>query len=935
MDLPPGMRRFAPFVAGTPAKQPDGSHEWPVYCPFHDDKIRSASLNPERRQFHCFKDCEKGFTFTRLLRRKDWRKPPGGYDEPTSDDREPPPSDLDVERYHGILLGDPDRLAELLDMRGLTLSTVEQFHLGLHPTRGYTIPVYDENGLIVNIKFYTPWSTKGKMRSMQGYGQEMLYPFSNLKHDPLIFCEGEFDVMITTQYGFPSITRTAGARSNWNPRWTRFFKGKTIYLCHDNDKDGQAANNKVFQGLQSVAAEVKQMDLGFGEPVGTHGPDLTDWFLKMRKSHGLRLVRGKFQRLIKRAIIKPIMRADPDADQPSDSVLMDALNSYRVGEPLEIMAAIVGKAQQQHTIPHQVQGKCEQDAGPMCKTCAFNGIGKGDLTIEPRDEVNLKFVGASEEDRARLIKSRLGIPPRCPRVEFAVTYQPAERLFARSPIEYYNGNRADFTTLQVTAVGTHKTPINATVRLRGAHYPNPNNSASDFLAWDAEPLAELDTPLELTDDQFRLLVEFRTPDNPLTKMKQIARENAQYLTRIYERDLLHVACDLVWHSAIAFEFQGKTITRGWLDALVIGDTRTGKSEVAMRLARSYEAGEIVSCEAVSQAGLVAGSQQLRNEWFVTWGVLPMNDKRLVILDEAGALDLDIIANMSSLRSSGVASYEKIVHGKTPCRTRLIWMANPREQKSMEKFTRGIFAISEVVGKREDIARFDFAMTLRTGDIDIEKQTTKKPSMRQSTRFPASAQALLVLWAWTRKPEHIRWDEDVEVYCAKTSAQFAKNYKDDPPLVLAADIREKVARLAVAIAMRTFNSKDGIYVDIQERHIDAAIEFLTELYRDEFFGYYDHSHMRTKAEAAAREKMPELLQVLLNFGGEPLLNFFASKVTGQFGAEDIDNIVGKSESEVKTFLAKVTELGGLERQSRMLTIASPLQEIVRNHTRATE
>ena len=50
------------------------------------------------------------------------------------------------------------------------------------------------------------------------------------------------------------------------------------------------------------------------------------------------------------------------------------------------------------------------------------------------------------------------------------------------------------------------------------------------------------------------------------------------------------------HSLTSFMFEGKAVTKGWLECLVIGDTRTGKSETATAMAKHYGAGIVKPLE---------------------------------------------------------------------------------------------------------------------------------------------------------------------------------------------------------------------------------------------------------------------------------------------------------------------------------------------------
>jgi DNA replicative helicase MCM subunit Mcm2 (Cdc46/Mcm family) len=156
-----------------------------------------------------------------------------------------------------------------------------------------------------------------------------------------------------------------------------------------------------------------------------------------------------------------------------------------------------------------------------------------------------------------------------------------------------------------------------------------------------------------------------------------------------------------------------------LDILVLGDTRCGKGYVAQGLSRHYGLGDIASGDSCSFAGLVGGLQQIRNSWRITWGLLPLNNNRLVIIDEASSMSPDDIARMSRIRSEGVAEIVKIIRESTQANTRLIWLANPRSGRPILSYNTGVQAVKELVGAVEDISRFDIVLTLATNEVPSE------------------------------------------------------------------------------------------------------------------------------------------------------------------------------------------------------------------------
>src|SRR3546814_7187092 len=73
-----------------------------------------------------------------------------------------------------------------------------------------------------------------------------------------------------------------------------------------------------------------------------------------------------------------------------------------------------------------------------------------------------------------------------------------------------------------------------------------------------------------------------------------------------------------------FKFKDVVLGKGWLELLVLGDTRTGKCEAALRLSDHYNAGVMKSCEGATFAGLVGGAEQAGSSWMVRWGTITLN-----------------------------------------------------------------------------------------------------------------------------------------------------------------------------------------------------------------------------------------------------------------------------------------------------------------------
>ena len=287
------------------------------------------------------------------------------------------------------------------------------------------------------------------------------------------------------------------------------------------------------------------------------------------------------------------------------------------------------------------------------------------------------------------------------------------------------------------------------------------------------------------------------------KLKDIHQDISHNITRIYGRDDLLTAFDLVYHSVLSFRFQGRLIKKGWVEGIIIGDTRCGKTETSERLIDYYRLGEISSGENTSFAGIVGGLQQTQKRWNIIWGKLPLNDRKLLIIDEVSGLRYEDIANMSSIRSSGIAEITKVQTERTFARTRLLWLSNPRIDQPVNYFNSGVDIIRNLIGKPEDIARFDFALLMSSDEVSIDV-INNSYKIKVFHKYKASLARNLVLWAWSRKPEEIIIDEkttDEILFAAKT---LCEKYSEDLPIITA-----------------TYPGNLGLHILTADDHLEAA------------------------------------------------------------------------------------------------------------------
>lgn len=319
------------------------------------------------------------------------------------------------------------------------------------------------------------------------------------------------------------------------------------------------------------------------------------------------------------------------------------------------------------------------------------------------------------------------------------------------------------------------------------------------------------------------------------KLSEIYEDLAANVTHIYCREDLMMAVDLVFHSVLRFKFRQQWVTKGWVEALILGDTREGKTETVSHLINHYRAGELATGETTSYAGLLGGLQQNGKRWAITWGKIPLNDRRLLALDEVSGMDVADIALLSGVRSSGVAQLTKIQTEKTLARTRLLWISNPRSGRKLETYTFGVSAVRELIGKAEDISRFDFALTVANGEVSA-KVINRGMIDAVPHKYTSELCSALVLWAWTRPDDAVIFRADAEEAILDLSEDMSKIYSPAIPLVQPAEQRIKIARLAVSLAARLFSTDDGNSIVVKAEHAQYIVEYLKQIYNKSSMSY---------------------------------------------------------------------------------------------------
>ena len=868
---------FEAFFGSLP--EANSSDEVRISNPFRDDPNPSMYVNLETGDYNDFGSDFRGDAIglyselfqvgysaakkavTAYLEQKPWIKPI---------------SERLVEEWHDRLMSDLQKRSYLTNKRGISMRTLREYQIGWDGDR-YTIPVRNAYRYVVNVRRYDPnGQAVGKMisyhriledgTSFSGWGSNRLYPASSLElEDTIVIQEGEWDTLLQLSKGIPAITPTAGAGS-WSKDWTSLFDGKKVYICFDVDQAGLQGASNTADKLYGTASEVYIIRLPLSGEKGDN--DISDYY----NEHGYDV--EEFRELMSKAQRYEPREVQKVSTEGKRVPLAAARRSEYKGKRLEFDVQVIGKDTAPYNIPHKGTLVCPV-VGSNEKMCAGCGLAAaaGEQEIEfPLSPNILEMIKSTKQAQVQQLKNIGGIPNACRNWSFEEqkSTNVEEILIAPEVPEFqeWRGGGSEYL-VQTAYFVDDAIESNRSYRLTGVMTPDPWQQHVTFLLDKAEPLQDRVETFKMTPEMYDSLKMFQVASTVKQKFDEIHDDLSANITHIIGRNDLLAGIDLTYHSVLSFNFQGIPVTKGWVEFLCIGDTRTGKTESIEAIMRHYKLGEMSVAENTSYAGLVGGLQQTGDKrWFLTWGKLPLNDGRVFVIDEASGLSQEDIAKMSGIRSSGVAEITKIQTERTSARTRLIWFSNPRSGNPMEAYSHGIQAVSELIGKAEDISRFDFVVSAAKNEVPVSEinkllDTTSLPKHK----YTSEPSKNLILWAWSRRPEDIVFEDEAVEMILSGATKMGRRYSSQIPLVEGASQRIKLARLAVATAARVFSTDgEGQKVIVTTEHVQFVLDYLDEVYGKPSLNYKGFSAGEF-LDAQAAEKNRGAVMLYLKGNGE--------------------------------------------------------------------
>ena len=369
-------------------------------------------------------------------------------------------------------------------------------------------------------------------------------------------------------------------------------------------------------------------------------------------------------------------------------------------------------------------------------------------------------------------------------------------------------------------------------RIKSVQALDPNNQSTVLFAYEVSPMQMSFDAFKMNDEYRSMLKIFRpVPGQSIAQHLEDRYNVFGNAAGINGRQDLFFLNDLAFFSPIVIDNKDLLpgVSRGWVEVLIAGDTRCGKSISGEFQFNHYRVGEFIGgSKAMSRTGILAGVIQSFGESKIKWGAFPRNDRSMVIIDEMSRIDYETIDALTALRSSGIAEVEMRVRGKVRARVRKIFFSNWHDSMKDDSGPdrSGIELLRTLCYNDAILARFDAATVVRNSDV--AKFESKYEQIE--SRFTSYQCQTLIYWSYSRKPSDVVYEDGFNEALNLAQDRMLQKYHSSTQLVNQ-EMRAKLMRMSVSLASMLFSTSDETCekILVKKEHLDYLCEFLDKIY----------------------------------------------------------------------------------------------------------
>ena len=691
---------------------------------------------------------------------------------------------------------------------------------------GFPVFMY---GHLMDIRKYNP-EAKPKCKSRKNCPTGLIIPFDLWRETPekrvTLICAGEKDMAVARSHGFNAITITGG--ENCPVKCPKLFTNRNVAIVYDHDEAGIAGAKKLAIELLKYTDKVKVVT-GFHEVCKEEKEDITDFFNKYGKT------KEDLIQYIKNTPYYQPSQEDKIYSYPCVD-LLTASQPDKLNKMLQSNIQVVSVAESSYATPAAIIAEKLKLTGDK------DTMYKGEFREWELNENNVHDIlhlidnNFKEDAIQKNIRKLLKIPAteRCVKIK-PVTKQTVFKAYVTDLFET-NDNSSQPMEYIAYSIG-HKLESGQKYLVTYKLVPHPYKGQQlTMIITDAVQANDSVSKFQINDTvKEHLKVIQDIPGNTEAKIDELV-QRVKGILGYNGNDTLIKTIDLAYHTVLEFNFGSFKNVRGYLDTIIVGESRVGKSSTADALRKTYGLGTFTSLAGNSATipGLIGGSNKTANGYQTRAGIIPQNHKGLIIFEEFGKSNANITAELTDIRSSNEVRITRVSGTITlPAMVRMIALTNVKSSsgtiKAIASYPNGISIITELVDTAEDIARYDLIAILSDrGNTQID------PLWQPKEPLPTEVYQTRIRWVWSRKPENIIIDRDVATYIIEQANELNKVYNCHIK-IFGTEAWKKISRLAIAVAAYTV-STDETYenIIITKEHVDYAIKFYVSLYDNPTF-----------------------------------------------------------------------------------------------------
>lgn len=809
-----------------------------VLCPFHLEKTPSMQINTLQKIYHCF-GCGAHGT------ENDFAVEYYGIDRSQINSfKELLFKSENVYDYENFARSGNEYMSnytylELINL-GVKTSLLEELQVGCE-----TIATTDESGTfsitpntvsrrlvfpiiikdrVIDLRSYTMDKTLvPKSMSKAGVPGGLILPYHLWVDDvsPTIICEGEKDMVMARNAGYNAIS--LGGCNNIPTIMLECFRDRIVYIVYDNDAPGKMGAIKLASALFAVTKHVYICNIG--EYVTENKEDVTDFFVKYK--FGV----DEFDEMLNKAKLFDTTENEHFIKSTYPEVSLNEASTEHLGKIVRTNVQVMATYEDQYSVPSYASFLKEQ----VGNKDENNRKHKGDVeywSLQKNNfedvliltDNNLKkyqindnlksLVGWGNEDYVKVVTSN-------PKTIFkACVADCTESIMAK---EIKRTEFTCYTDIKLEA-GKNYQIIYKVV-------PHPYKGQQQVLiVLDVKESGDVVTSFEITSEAIKDLQEFQT-----YKFKELAEKQKAYIKFDVDTRLLEFI-DLWYHTPKEFNFGFMKNIKGYLDGLIITESRVGKSSTAQALSKIYGLGSIASLagSAATPAGLIGGSVKAGSSSQIRPGLIPRQHNKAIVFEELAKAKYSLMPELTDIRSSGLVRINRSTGDLTlPASVRILFLTNPKSDEEglirpIISYPNGIEIIKPLVPSVEDIARFDFIYILGDNPAEIN------PMWTPPIGFTEKQLQTRIRWVWSRKCDQIIISKENQQYIVDKSKELNDKYLCSVKL-FSTETWKKVARLAIAVAGYMVNTDPTFEnIIVEQKHIDIACVLLESIYNNPIF-----------------------------------------------------------------------------------------------------